>query len=299
MKKDEKLKNMFDGLKDKIQNIDYDLKDIRKSIKESDNKKNTSIKKVNRFLKDIKIKLSRMKPNLFELNLTVHSLIGEVCEDDVELKHLEADRVKEDLVEVYEAWDEVSLMVSERLARLEDTGNKLRTVEVGLEEVTKFLTQETGDLVERMTTTDSGISDGSDLRLDKRIQEHEDTIMNMKETVTVITKNHSSSSFYISNIIKALSLSSSQLNQLRSFTTATKPVTRTTVLNPGKKERKRHQHKTYKTWNKLIKYWRLLSFFLLITLFVSVLTMPHCCEHSNPLYLLLPTITYTSGMRPM
>ena len=299
MKKDEKLKNMFDGLKDKIQNIDYDLKDIRKSIKESDNKKNTSIKKVNRFLKDIKIKLSRMKPNLFELNLTVHSLIGEVCEDDVELKHLEADRVKEDLVEVYEAWDEVSLMVSERLARLEDTGNKLRTVEVGLEEVTKFLTKETGDLVERMTTTDSGISDGSDLRLDKRIQEHEDTIMNMKETVTVITKNHSSSSFYMSNIIKALSLSSSQLNQLRSFTTATKPVTGTKVLNPAKKGRKRHQHQTYKTWNKLVKYWRLLSFFLLITLFVSVLTMPHCCEHSNPLYLLLPTITYTSGMRPM
>ena len=295
MKKDEKLKNMFDGLKDKIQTIDYDLKDMKRSIKESDNKKNISIKKVNRFLKDMKIRLSRMKPNLFELNLTVHSLIGEVCEDDVELKHLEADRVKEDLVEVYEAWDEVSIIVSERLARLEDTGNKLRTVELGLEEVTKFLTQETGDLVERMTTTDSGISDGSDLRLDKRIQEHEDTIMNMKETVTVITKNHSSSSFYISNIIKALSLSSSQLNQLRSFTTATKPATRTTVLNPAKKGR----NKTYKTWNKLIKYWRLLSFFLLITLFVSVLTMPHCCEHSNPLYLLLPTITYTSGMRPM
>ena len=298
MKKDEKLKNMFDELKDKIQKIDYDLKDISKSIKESDNKKNTSIKKVKRFLKDIKIKLSRMKPNLFELNLTVHSLIGEVCEDDVELKHLEADRVKEDLVEVYEAWDEVSLMVSERLARLDDTGNKLRTVEVGLEDVTKFLTQETGDLVERMTTTDSGISDGSDLMLDRRIQEHEDTIMNMKETVTVITKDHSSSSFYISNIIKALSLSSSQLNELRSSTTATKPVTKTTALK-GKKERKRHQHKTYKTWNKLIKYWRLLSFFLLITLFASVLTMPHCCEHSNPLYLLLPTITYTSGMRPM
>ena len=182
LKKDEKIKSMYDDLKDNIHNIDYELKDIKRSIKETDSKKNLSIKKVNRFLKDLKIKLSRMKPKLFELNLTVHSLIGEVCEDDVELRHLEADRVKEDLVEVYEFWDEVSLMVSERLAQLEETESKLRTVEAGLEEVTKFLTQETGDLLERMTTTDSGISDGSDMRLDQKIKEQEDIIMKMKES---------------------------------------------------------------------------------------------------------------------
>ena len=297
LKKDEKLKSMHDDLKDNINNIDYELKEIKTSIKETDSKTNLSIKKVNRFLKDMKIKLSRMKPKLFELNLTVHSLIGEVCEDDVELRHLEADRVKEDLVEVYEFWDEVSLMVSERLAHLEDTESKLRTVEAGLEEVTKFLTQETGDLVERMTTTDSGISDASDMRLDRKIQEQEDCILKMKKTVTVIKKTHSSSSFYMSNIIKALSLSSTQLNQLKSITSASKPGTNKSVLKTRKTGS--HQHKRHIKWYKLLKYWRLLTFFLLFALCVSVLTMPHCCEHSNSLYLLLPSITYTSGMRPM
>lgn len=297
LKKNDKLNNMYDRLKDKIQSKGYELKDIKKSIEECDRKENLNIKKVNRFMKDMKIKLSRMKPHLFELNLTVHNLIGEVCEDDFELKHLEADRVKEDLVEVYEAWDEVSLMVSERLARHEDTGNKLRTVEDELEEVTKFLTKETRDLVERRTNTDSGISDGSDVRVDrdKRIQEHEDTIMMMKETVTEISKNHPSSSFYLSNIIKALSLSSSQLNKLKTITVFSKP----SVISPEKTGRERHPSKSHKTLKKLSKYWRLMSFLLLITLFVSVLTMPYCCEHSNPIYVLLPSITYTSGMRPM
>lgn len=301
MKKDEKLKNMYDGLKDKIQYKGYELKDIKKSIEESDRKKNMHIKKVYRFMKDLKIKLSRMKPHLFELNLTVHNLMGEVCEEDVELKHLEADMVKEDLVEVYEAWDEVSLMVSERLARQEETGNKLRTVEAGLEEVTQFLTKETGDWVERRTNTDSGISDGSDMRLDlnERIQKQEDAIMMMKETVTEISKNHTSSSFHLSDIIKALSLSSTQLNRLKTIAAASKPLAGTSVIAPAKTGRKRHPSNTHKTGKKMIKYWRLMSFFLLMTLFVSVLTMPYCCEHSNPIYNFLPRITYTSGMRPM
>jgi len=301
LKKDDKLKNMYDGLKDKMQSKGYELKDIKKSIEERDRKKNMSIKKENRFMKDVKIKLSRMKPHLFELNLTVHNLIGEVFEDDVELKHLEADRVKDDLVEVYEAWDEVSLMVSERLARQEDTGNELRTVEAGLEEVTKFLTKETRNLVERRTNTDSGISDSSDMRLDldNRIAEQEDTIMMMKETVTEISKNQPSSSFYLTNIIKALSLNSTQLNKLKTITAASKPLAGTSVITPAKTGRKRHPSKSPKTWNKLSKYWRLMSFFLLIPLFVSVFTRPYCCEHSNPIYILLPSITYTSGMRPM
>ena len=67
---------MYDGLKDKIQYKGYELKDIKKSIEESDRKKNMHIKKVYRFMKDLKIKLSRMKPHLFELNLTVHNLMG-------------------------------------------------------------------------------------------------------------------------------------------------------------------------------------------------------------------------------
>ena len=292
---------MYDGLKDKIQYKGYELKDIKKSIEESDRKKNMHIKKVYRFMKDLKIKLSRMKPLLFELNLTVHNLMGEVCEEDVELKHLEADMVKEDLVEVYEAWDEVSLMVSERLARQEETGNKLSTVEAGLEEVTKFLTKETGDLVVRRTNTDSGISDGSDMRLDltERIQKQEDAIMMMKETVTEISKNHTSSSFHLSDIIKALSLSSTQLNRLKTIAAASKPLAGTSIIDPAKTGRKRHPSNTHKTRKKMIKYWRLMSFFILMTLFVSVLTMPYCCEHSNPIYILLPRFTYTSGMRPM
>ena len=292
---------MYDGLKDKIQYKGYELKDIKKSIEESDRKKNMHTKKVYRFMKDLKIKLSRMKPHLFELNLTVHNLMGEVCEEDVELKHLEADMVKEDLVEVYEAWDEVSLMVSERLARQEETGNKLSTVEAGLEEVTQFLTKETGDWVERRTNTDSGISDGSDMRLDlnERIQKQEDAIMMMKETVTEISKNHTSSSFHLSDIIKALSLSSTQLNRLKTIAAASKPLAGTSVIAPAKTGRKRHPSNTHKTRKKMIKYWRLMSFFLLMTLFVSVLTMPYCCEHSNPIYILLPRITYISGMRPM
>ena len=294
LKKDEKQKILFLDLRENIQSIDNELKNIKKSIERTGNKKSMNIKEMNRFYKDIRIKLSRMKPRLFELNLSVHGLLGEVSEDDVEIKHLETDRMKEDLVEVYEAWDEVSLLVSERLARLEDTGTKMRMMETGLEEVSRFLTKETGSIMKRMTATDSGVSDGSDLRLDteKRIQEQEENIRNMKETITVITKSQPSSSFKMSSIIKALSLSSNQLDQLKTITTAPK---RTSVSNPTKIERGRHT-----TWSTYLKYWRRMTFLLLLTLIVTtVFTTPSCCEHSNSMYLLLPSITYSSGMRPI
>merc|ERR1712079_822962 len=46
---------------------------------------------------DCRIKLSRMKPRLFDLNLTVHNLLGEVSQEDVELQQLSslvADKTK-------------------------------------------------------------------------------------------------------------------------------------------------------------------------------------------------------------
>ena len=85
MRKDEKMKSVYCSLKEDISNLEAEIKQIQSKIGISDKKKKAPVKKHIRFFKDCRIKLSRMKPRLFDLNLTVHNLLGEVSQEDVEV----------------------------------------------------------------------------------------------------------------------------------------------------------------------------------------------------------------------
>ena len=56
-----------------------------------------------------------MKPKLFENNLTVHKLLGDVSEDEFEVRYLEVDKVKDEVVELYKVWGSCMNLVSQFL----------------------------------------------------------------------------------------------------------------------------------------------------------------------------------------
>ena len=85
VRKDEKSKSVYCSLKEDISNLEAELKQIQSKIDTAEKKKKAPVKSHIRFYKDCRIKLSRMKPRLFDLNLTVHNLLGEVSQDDVEV----------------------------------------------------------------------------------------------------------------------------------------------------------------------------------------------------------------------
>ena len=85
VRKDEKSKSVYCSLKEDISNLEAELKQIQSKIDTAEKKKKAPVKSHIRFYKDCRIKLSRMKPRLFDLNLTVHNLLGEVSQEDVEV----------------------------------------------------------------------------------------------------------------------------------------------------------------------------------------------------------------------
>ena len=79
------MKLIYISLKENIHDLDQELDQIESRIKLNEQNKTWSLKKIMRFYKDCKIKLSRIKPRLFELNLTVHNLLGDVSQDESEV----------------------------------------------------------------------------------------------------------------------------------------------------------------------------------------------------------------------
>ena len=80
-----------------------------------------------------------MKPKLFENNLTVHKLLGDVSEDELEVRYLAVDQVKDEVVELYQVWDSCMTAVSEQLLGAEDNEKKMKSIESDLGGLTSFL----------------------------------------------------------------------------------------------------------------------------------------------------------------
>ena len=87
------------------------------------------------------------------------------------MRHLEVDRLKEDLLDLYDKWDVLNALILDKLVLVEESLNKFKSVEEDLGKVSDFLKTEVNHLYLKMTRNnrDSGISDGSELRLDKGI----------------------------------------------------------------------------------------------------------------------------------
>ena len=83
-------------------------------------------------IKNSHIKLTRMKPKLFEKNLTVHKVLGDVSGDEIEVRYLEVDKLKDELVELYQIWDSCMNLVCQHLLRAEESEKTVRDLESGL-----------------------------------------------------------------------------------------------------------------------------------------------------------------------
>ena len=195
--------------------------------------------------------------------------------------------MKEDVVELYEVWDKLSLELGDRLAAVEEAGARLRRAEAELGEVSRFLGREAGRLLE-----DSGYS-GSELRLDcEGLGEQQQRLAAVRRSVA-----DTPASSQVTSILAALGQSSLQLQQLSS-------------LVADKTKSKRRSSKVTSTstslplprspsWSKVSRYWWRMTLLLAMMILTSVFITPNCCEYSNSLYLIIPSITTRGGMRPI
>jgi hypothetical protein len=165
-----------------------------------------------------------LKSRLFEVNLAVHTLLADVSNNtEDEVKYLEVDRMKDDVVELYDLWDECMREVSSRLSTAEESIKSVNKIEKDLSELSEFLKKETKLMVDKMrisekTIDDSGISDESgDMFHNVDILEKEENLRNLKICVLQISKTLSPNSPVILGINAALMESAKQLKNLKSY----------------------------------------------------------------------------------
>ena len=193
-------------------------------------------------------------------------------------------------MELYEVWDKLSLELGSRLAAVEEAGARLRRAEAELGEVSRFLGREAGRLLE-----DSGYS-GSELRLDcEGLGEQQQRLEAVRRSVAVADTPASSQ---LTSILAALGQSSRQLQQLSSLVAdKTKLKRRSSKVTPPSTTSLPLPRSP--SWSKVSRYWWRMTMLLAMMILTSVLITPNCCEYSNSLYLILPSITTTGGMRPI
>ena len=282
VKKDIKLWTVFNKLKDDITNLSEELEDLKHEIRERDEKHITSSRKFLRFLKDSHIKLTRMKPKLFEKNLTVHKVLGDVSGDEMEVRYLEVDKLRDEVVDLYQIWDSCMNLVSQHLLRAEESEKSVRDLESGLVGLSSFLRKESKKLL--VNVTDSGLStasESSQLQLDQKISEQE-TRLDSLRTGVVKLRGERREGAKLERVNSALVESRRQLDQLKSILSST----RSSHLPPLARRRRR-----------LLSFWRLGTCLLcLVMVLVVVIPRPRCCDYSSPAYTMLQ---YTGGPRPI
>ena len=220
-----------------------------------------------------------MKPKLFENNLTVHKLLGDVSEDELEVRYLAVDQVKDEVVELYQVWDSCMNAVSEQLLGAEDNEKKMKSIESDLGGLTSFLRRESVRLVRERregregASTDSGISEGGEARLVREICQQDSRLTNLQTRLAGLAGEPR-------GVRGDLAESRRQLDLLRSLITTTSQTQART--------RRTRRLATLTTCC-------LVLFFLLLVL--VLVTRPRCCDHSNLSYFLL--LTYSGGARPI
>ena len=220
-----------------------------------------------------------MKPKLFESNLTVHKLLGEVSEDECEVRRLAMDSVKEQVLELYQVWDSSMAGVSQQLLGAEDGEKQRETVQSDLAGLSSFLRRESGRLVSALTSTDSGISDSSSeaARLGREISQQEKRLAASQHRLKGLRGGR--------GLRRDLAESGRQLRLLRSLLV----TTRHSSQAPGSSRRRRR--------GRLLIYWLATCWLVLVLVLLLVVARPRCCDHSNLSYFFL--VQYSGGARPI
>ena len=246
------------------------------------------------------IKLTGLRSRLFEVNLAVHTLLADVSgNSEDEVKYLEVDRMKDDVVELYEIWDECLKCVTMKLTGAEESLKSISKIEKDLTELSNFLKKETEALHNKITmpektVDDSGISDGSGEMFNSiDILSKEENLRNLRICVHEISKTLSPNSPIILSINAALIESAKQLKNLKSYLQYKKPlpVRPALTFHPIKDQ-------TDIFWQRVKKFSKLFIFLLFILLFLLALITPTCCEFRNNMFLFYPRLSFVNGPPP-
>ena len=252
------------------------------------------------YFKDLNIKLTGLKSRLFEVNLAVHTLLADVSgNSEDEVKYLEVDHMKDDVVELYEIWDECLETVTAKLTGAEESIKNISKIEKDLTELSDFLKKETEALHDKITMSektmdDSGISDGSgEMFHSIDFLAKEENLRKLKICVLEISKTLSPNSPIILSINGALIESAKQLKNLKSYLKHKKqpPVKRTPAFLSIKDQ-------TDIFWQRVRKFSKLFMFLLFILLVLLVLITPTCCEFRNNMFLFYPRLSFVNGPPP-
>jgi hypothetical protein len=232
------------------------------------------------------------------VNLAVHTLLADVsCNTEDEVKYLEVDRMKDDVVELYDIWDECIRLVASKLATAEESVKSIAKIEKDLLELSDFLKKETKLLVNKMTISektidDSGISDESgDMLHNVDILAKEENLRNLKICVLRISKTLSPNSPVVLGINAALVESAKQLENY----VQVKNLTPQVLV---------HQNITKKVesdmfWPRVKKFANFFIFLLTVLLLMLVMITPNCCEFRNNMLLFYPRLSYVNGPPPI
>ena len=246
------------------------------------------------------IKLTGLRSRLFEVNLAVHTLLADVSgNSEDEVKYLEVDRMKDDVVELYEIWDECLNSVTIKLTGAEENLKSISKIEKDLTELSDFLKKETEALHNKITMSektmdDSGISDGSgEISNSIDILAKEENLRSLKICVLEISKTLSPNSPIILSINGALIESAKQLKNLKRYLQHKKPIPVKPALTflPVKDQ-------SVIFWQRAKKFSKLFIFLLFIILLLLVLVTPTCCEFRNNMFLFYPRLSFVNGPPP-
>jgi len=300
-RKDQKLKSVYLTIKQDIESLREEIAEHQKKVKLNGKKGVKDLRKYLRFYKDSNIKLTGLKSRLFEVNLAVHTLLADVSgNNEDEVKYLEVDRMKDDVVELYDIWDECIKFVASKLATAEESVKSVSKIEKDLSELSDFLKKETKLLVDKMkisekTVDDSGISDESgDMFHNIDILEKEENLRHLKICVLQISKTLSPNSPVILGINAALIESAKQLKNLKSYMQNKKTTPAISVQT-----KMMENDRTDLFWLRVKKFSRLFIIFLSILLLMLVLITPNCCEFRNNMLLFYPRLSYVNGPPPI
>eukprot|EP00092_Neocalanus_flemingeri_P069927 GFUD01085778.1.p1 GENE.GFUD01085778.1~~GFUD01085778.1.p1 ORF type:complete len:804 (+),score=252.73 GFUD01085778.1:389-2800(+) len=309
-RKDQKLKSVYLTIKQDIETLKEDLVEHQKKVKVNERKCVNDLRKYLRFYKDSNIKLTRFKSRLFELNLAVHTLLADVSNNsEDEVKYLEVDRMKDDVVELYNVWDKCMMDVSSRVLKAEESIKSVNKIERDLSELSEFLKKETKMLADEisisdrsnckhLTIDDSGISDESgDIFNDVDIIAKEENLRNLKSCVRKISKTISPNSSVILGINAALKESAEQLENLKIFVKVKKTTYYDTATAEVDKNTKVKSRNTF--WLRVKKFSKFFTFLLAVLLLLLVLISPSCCEFRNTMLLFYPRLSYVNGPPPI
>jgi len=305
-RKDQKLKSVYRKIKEDIQTMTENLAKHQKLVKVHERKRVSDLRKYVRFYKDSNIKLMGFKSRLFELNLAVHTLLADVSNNtEDEVKYLEVDRMRDDVVELYDIWDKCMREVSSRLVKGEESFKSVNKIEKDLSELSDFLMKETNILAEKsnskhLTIDDSGISDESgDALKNVDIIAREEHLKSLKVCVLKISNTLSPNASVIININSVLKESGRQLKILKSYAANIKEATSMVSQVLKKNEKPFVANNIDMFWQRVKKFAVFFIILFAILLLLLVVITPSCCELRNTMLLFYPRLSYVNGPPPI